>query len=58
MKSLSEPYTVKPLLKVPLGTSGFEHLTQENLKHWKFNSEITDLASLKLNVHEEGKTLK
>jgi hypothetical protein len=49
-ESVSEPYTVKHLLKVSLGTSGFEHLTRENLKQRKFNSEIIDPVSLKFHV--------
>jgi hypothetical protein len=42
-------YTVQPQYRVSLGSSGFKCSTEENLKLRKFNTEITDMESLKLN---------
>jgi hypothetical protein len=42
--------TVKFSFKVSLGNSGSEHCIEEYLKYWKFNTNIIDLGSLKLNV--------
>jgi hypothetical protein len=39
--------------KVSLRNSGSEYCTEEYLKYWNFNSNIIDLASLKLNVKQE-----
>jgi hypothetical protein len=44
------PTTVKPIFKVFLGCSGFEHKFKENLKLGQFNTGIIDLGSLTLNV--------
>jgi hypothetical protein len=42
--------TVKPTFKVSLGSSRLEHITEENNNWKKFNIEIIDLGSMKLNV--------
>jgi hypothetical protein len=36
--------------KVPLGSSGFEHHTENNLKWKEINTGILDLGSLNLKV--------
>jgi hypothetical protein len=41
---------MKAACKVSLGSSGFEHQTEENLKLGKLNTEIIELGSFKLSV--------
>jgi hypothetical protein len=35
---------------IPLGKNGVEHKTEENLKWRKFNAQIIDMGTMKLNV--------